>query len=214
MRIDVMHRMLAGFGVAVIASHWSGLGALPAGMLDSNAEPLPCAVVPRRSQASQACGRDLPGQRTYTPMANSFLQIHFTGDADQQELYRTMMCFGFLGAMYKRLEDARPLLDVAESRLSGDRRKFELYRSMAEASGGQADYAIKTMNERLRRNPDDDYAKVSMGVAMRIVGDPEWRFPIDNVLATSVDQGARKAALDALNPPPRRKAAPAGMRPG
>jgi hypothetical protein len=148
-------------------------------------------------------------------MAHSIFDIPFNGDtAEKRQLHVTMMCFGFLGAMYKQHDVARPLLDVVESLVKGDKRKFQFFRSMAEAGGGQAEYAIKTMNERLRRNPDDDFAKISLGVVMRMTGDPEWRFPLDNVLATSINQDARKAALNALNPPPRRPSATAGMRPG
>jgi hypothetical protein len=137
-----------------------------------------------------------------TSMKLKILYTPLIGDYDTQLQLRTILMFGLIAVMYDWREDGVPILDLVESRVTGDKQEFQMYRAFAEAGGRHTEYAHRVLGERIRRDPDDDMAKVAMGVALRMAGDPEWRYLVDNVLAISVDQQARQSALLLLDPPP------------
>jgi hypothetical protein len=120
--------------------------------------------------------------------------IEFNGDARQQAGYRLMLACAALGSLHKMTEDSQRVFESLEP-LVKDKATFMLYRATSLAMGGEAEVAIALMSARLAENPDDDMSKVALGVAMLLVDHPDWRFNIDNVLATSMDQAARQAAI-------------------
>jgi len=120
--------------------------------------------------------------------------IGFTGNQREQLMYRLMLACATLACFGKKTEDAELVYAAVEPYVT-DRQALTMYRGIALAMGGQAQVAVDMMQQRLAANPDDDMAKVALGVALLFMQDPEWRWPIDNVLATSLDQAARQAAV-------------------
>ncbi len=113
-------------------------------------------------------------------------------------VYRNLMAVGLMGTVFRRREDADIVNAAVEATLSNPT-NFRIYRALAQGMAGDASYAVQTMNERIDENPDDDLAKVVLGIAKMLAGEPDWRFSIDNVLAVSADQVARETALNVLD---------------
>jgi hypothetical protein len=112
-------------------------------------------------------------------------------------VYRNLMAVGLLGAVYRQREAANSACCAVEATLA-DPTEFRTAWAIAQGMGGDAAYAVETLGQRIAANPDDDASKVILGVSLMLAGDPDWRFNIDNVLATSTDQLAREAARNVL----------------
>jgi hypothetical protein len=125
------------------------------------------------------------------------LVIGFSGDEQQQLQYRLMLVCAMLGSVRRQTADAEAVFGSIEDRVL-DKPSFMMIRAVALALGGGQQVAIDVINQRLAVDPDDDLSKVALGVAMLLNNDPDWRFTIDNVLATSMDQPARQAALKTM----------------
>lgn len=112
-------------------------------------------------------------------------------------VYRQLMTVGLLGAIYRCREDAALVNEAVEATLD-DPTMYRMCCAIALGMGGDADYAKTQLGAHLEQHPGDDNAKVAMAVSLMLGGDPAWRQPIDNVLATSTEQGAREAANGVL----------------
>lgn len=113
-------------------------------------------------------------------------------------VYRQLMTVGLLGAIYRHKEDAAIVNEAVEATLD-DPTMYRMCCAIALGMGGDAAYARTQLGSHLEQHPDDDNAKVAMAVSMMLGGDPDWRQPIDNVLATSTEQSAREAANGVLS---------------
>jgi hypothetical protein len=129
-------------------------------------------------------------------------RLRFSGTPEQIETYRKLMSIALLGAMYALDEDAAIASEALES-VMDDTTMYRANFTMAHALGGNAQPAIDEMTRVLAERPDDDFARVVMGTAMLLVDHPDGRFTVDNVLATSMDQRARRTALTVLACAPR-----------
>ena len=121
-----------------------------------------------------------------------------TGAGVYPVIYRNLMSVGLLGAIYRIGTDAQVINAAVEMTLD-EPRHYRAYRAVALAMGGQVDYARSVLGGRIDEHPRDDESKVALAVSMLLGGDPSWRQWIDNVLATSVDQPVREAALGVLS---------------
>jgi hypothetical protein len=120
-----------------------------------------------------------------------------------QDFYRLLEQLAMRGAMRGMIDDANVIFEVLEQKVSDAQRdRFDMRRAISQSLGGRPEIARKRLEERLRADPDDDYTKVVLGVVMMIMEDHEWKFQIDNVLATSMNQRARKVALRAITAVP------------
>lgn len=124
--------------------------------------------------------------------------IEYEGDEARQGTCRLMMACATLGALRAEAQEDAEIIFSAIEPLAKNKPAFALSRAMTLALSGGAETAVEMMNARLEANPDDDLAKVGLGVAMLFADHPDWSFNIDNVLATSVDQAARQAALTTI----------------
>lgn len=114
------------------------------------------------------------------------------------EVYRNLMAVGLLGAIYRASGDAHIVNEAVEQTLE-DKTMYVMCRALALGMGGDASYAKASLGSRVEQHPDDDNSKVALGVSMMLSGDPEWKHWLNNVLATSTDQGAREAANGVLS---------------
>jgi hypothetical protein len=108
-------------------------------------------------------------------------------------VYRNLMAVGLLGAIYRTHDDANTVSDAVEMTLA-DTMNFRICRAIAQGMGGDGEAVQASLGRHVEDNPDDDGAKVALGVALMLAGNAEWKHWIDNVLATSSDQNAREAA--------------------
>jgi hypothetical protein len=109
-----------------------------------------------------------------------------------------LIAAALLAAIHRTPEDGESVSVVVETELP-DSTEFQICRALALSGRGDARLAVEQMNKRMQDNPDDEAAKVVLAVAMRLAGDANWRFSIDNVLATSVDQEIRETACNVLD---------------
>jgi hypothetical protein len=127
---------------------------------------------------------------------------HINGSAADEHtyplVYRNLMAVGLLGAIYRKHEDSDTVSDAVELTLN-DTQHFRICRAIAQGMGGNGRAAEEALGKHVEDNPDDDSAKVALGVALMLSGDSSWQHWIDNVLATSSDQNAREAATGVLS---------------
>jgi hypothetical protein len=128
--------------------------------------------------------------------------MSYTNGADDQQpyplVYRNLMAVGLLGAIYRKHEDSDTVSDAVEMTLV-DAQHFRVCRAIAQGMGGNGRAAEEALSKHVENNPDDDGAKVVLGVSLMLAGDSSWKHWIDNVLATSSDQNAREAATGVLS---------------
>jgi hypothetical protein len=108
-------------------------------------------------------------------------------------IFQDLMTISLLGAIYRAREDA-DIVGAAVEATMADPTKYRMYRALAQGIGGDAEYACENVGRHLDQHPDDDAAKVTLGIALMLAGRSDWRQPIDQVLATSSDQEIRQAA--------------------
>ena len=118
-------------------------------------------------------------------------------DDDLAPVYRSLIVAGLLGCVYSRRDDAAAACEAVEQVLR-DSLQFRICRALALAMGGDAAYAAETISRHLEQQPDDDAAKVLLGVSMMLGGDSGWKPIFQNVLASSTDQSARQAAMQVV----------------
>jgi hypothetical protein len=113
------------------------------------------------------------------------------------DVYRNLMTIGLLGAIYRRMDDANTVNTAVEATLD-DPTFYRMCRAIAVGMGGDVGYAREQLGSYVEQHPNDDNAKVAMGVSLMLGGDAEWKSWLDNVLATSSEQSAREAANGVL----------------
>jgi hypothetical protein len=118
-------------------------------------------------------------------------------EAEYPLVYRNLMAVGLLASVY-RLHDEADIVSSAVEMTLADTTQYRMCRAVAQGMGGNSKAAEETLLLHIEANPNDDSAKVALGVAMMLSGNPEWKHWIDNVLATSSDQAAREAASAVL----------------
>jgi len=124
--------------------------------------------------------------------ANSDFEL--VRNASRKQLLGYLRVFGILGSM-RGLHDDADVIHAALERVVKRSRREVFLRVLAQAISGESSYAIQAMTQMLEKNPDDDLSKVVMALCMLMTDHPDGRFTLDNVIATSLDQDARAAAL-------------------
>jgi hypothetical protein len=106
---------------------------------------------------------------------------------------RNLMAVGLLAGVHRCRRDADLIDAFIESTIASPG-TYRIVRAMTLAMAGDPGYAVKLAEMQLASDPDDDMAKVLSGYARRLAGEPDWKFNVDNVLATSRNLSARLAA--------------------
>jgi hypothetical protein len=91
-------------------------------------------------------------------------------------------------------DDARAVDAAIESTMT-DPQPYRVHRAMAIGLGGDPATARATLEPHIEANPEDEMAKLMLGVSLVIAGEPHGLAWMDNVLATSCDPAIRQAAM-------------------
>ncbi len=122
--------------------------------------------------------------------------IDYTGTPEQQAIYRQLGVWCINAGRAALEEDAHILFEAWYQTVEDhDKWKSEQHFLIAMAHGGNPQWGIDRMNAILERDPDDELARVGVGLAMLIGGMEGWQEHVDVVLATSMDQYVRQTAL-------------------
>jgi hypothetical protein len=130
----------------------------------------------------------------------SIKSLDYLGTEEEQALYRQLAVWCIHGARFGMHECADILYEAWQQTVRDhDRWKCEQHYLIAKAHGGKPEWGIERMSALLADDPDDDLAKVAIGLARLLGGLDDWQRPIDEVLATSCDQYARRTALRTIS---------------
>jgi hypothetical protein len=119
----------------------------------------------------------------------SVLKVEFI-----EKLASTML----VGQMNGDLDDEVGHIFSVLSKLLGDGRHLRVSLSIASAIGGDPAPARKLLNEGIDDWPDAEAAKVSVAMALKICGDPQWIHVCEHTLAVSNNNDARLFARQLL----------------
>ena len=89
---------------------------------------------------------------------------------------------GLLGSAHGLREEA-DIISRAIEGLVDDPKGYRLQRARAHAMGGDTSLAAEMLEEHYAADIQDDRALVTLGAALRIGGDPQWRNVLERVLA-------------------------------
>ncbi|AKJ27832.1 hypothetical protein [Caldimonas brevitalea] len=124
------------------------------------------------------------------------LQAHA---AHRLGVVRHLVASMMLGQMYGLHEEA-DLIFKAASRLLGDGRELRISLAFASAVGGDLAPARTLLAEGLDDWPQPEVARMSVALALKMGGAPEWQEVVEQTLAVSVDPVARRFGHQILNP--------------
>jgi len=130
-------------------------------------------------------------------MQRMMRRVSKAANASFLTVYRNLLSVGLMGAVYRQHEDADIVNSAVEATMT-DPTRFRMCRALAMGIAGDASYAVQTMSERIEQDPEDETAKVVLGVAKMLAGESDWQFSIDNVLALSTNQTTRESAMKVL----------------
>ena len=130
-------------------------------------------------------------------MQRMMRRVSKAANASFLTVYRNLLSVGLMGAVYRQHEDADIVNSAVEATMT-DPTRFRMCRALAMGIAGDASYAVQTMSERIEQDPEDDTAKVVLGVAKMLAGESDWQFSIDNVLALSTNPTTRESAMKVL----------------
>jgi hypothetical protein len=115
-------------------------------------------------------------------------------DSDSQ-VYQTLMMAALLGHMHGCDEDTLTRLNEAVEASVAMPLMYRVNCALAMGLGGRAERAKAQLQQRVDANPGDELAKITLGAALALAGDAQWRESLDYVVATSNDMPMREAAL-------------------
>lgn len=134
-------------------------------------------------------------QAQYMPMPSMPQAMSpLTGQVD---LVRKLIASMMVGQMYG-ITDQVALIFGLLSKMLGDARHLRISLAIAGAMGGDNQPARDLLAEGMDDWPSADAAKVSVAMALRIGGDPEWVRVCEHTLAVSNDNDARLFARQLL----------------
>jgi hypothetical protein len=154
---------------------------------------LACTMVP-------AHGASVPSSRSWQPLRPHEPHLHTPGvtmstDDSYPDVYQTLMMTGLLGHMHGCEESEVAQIDDAVEATVAQPVMYRVNCALAMGLGGNADKAKAELQKRVDDHPDDELAKITLGAALALAGDAQWRESIDYVVATSNDVATREIAL-------------------
>lgn len=121
-------------------------------------------------------------------------------DAHRLSVVRHLVASMMVGQFYGLRDDVRHIFDAA-SKMLGDGRDLRISLAFASAVGGDAGPARALLAEGMDDWPNAQMARVSVALALRVGGDPQWTAIVEQVLAISDDEATRRFARQVLDAP-------------
>ncbi|SFQ04355.1 HrpB1 family type III secretion system apparatus protein [Variovorax sp. 770b2] len=118
--------------------------------------------------------------------------------AYQVELVRRLVSTMMVGQMHAQFDDVAYLFRTLSTML-GDNRHLRITLALASAIGGETQPARELLTEGMDDWPGAESAKISVALALKIAGDPEWIRLCEETLAVSNDGDARRFARQLLD---------------
>jgi hypothetical protein len=118
----------------------------------------------------------------------------------QVELVRKLISTMMVGQMHGQADDVALVFRTLSAML-GDGRHLRISLALASAIGGDAQPARDLLDEGMDDWPGAEPAKVSVAMALKIGGDPQWVRVCEQTLAISNDDDARRFARQLLDQP-------------
>lgn len=118
----------------------------------------------------------------------------------QVELVRKLISTMMVGQMHAQADDVDSVFRTLSAML-GDGRHLRISLALASAIGGNAQPARDLLDEGMDDWPGAEPAKVSVAMALKIGGDPQWVQVCERTLAISNDDDARRFARQLLDQP-------------
>lgn len=121
-------------------------------------------------------------------------------DTQRLTIVRHLIATMMLGQMHGLREDAERVFDTI-SRMLGDGRPLRISLAFASALSGDVSPARELLAEDLDHWPDAQMSRVSIALALKVGGDPQWKEVVEQVLAISDDETTRTFARQVLETP-------------
>ena len=121
-------------------------------------------------------------------------------DANKLGIVRNLIAAMMLGQMYGLHDDVERIFNTA-ARLLGDGRQLRITLAFASAVGGDVGPARQLLADGMDDWPNAELARVSVALALKIGGDPQWTEIVERVLAVSNDDAARRFARQVQDTP-------------
>ena len=118
----------------------------------------------------------------------------------QVDLVRKLISTMMVGQMHGQADDVAAVFRTLSAML-GDGRHLRISLALASAIGGDAQPARDLLDEGMDDWPGAEPAKVSVAMALKIGGDPQWIHVCEQTLAISNDDDARRFARQLLDQP-------------
>ncbi|HET9646092.1 MAG TPA: hypothetical protein VFP68_22680 [Burkholderiaceae bacterium] len=171
-------------------------GSLPASAKQVDREQ--AAHMVKAAKASQRIVRQVWSEIHRTSLSAEVAKTSVGSGQDTGNARRQLTAIALLGVSYGATDDAELLHECLEAVLQ-DPGKYRMCRVITQGMTGQAGEVRKSIDALSETTVIDDRLKVAQGVALIMAGDPNGRWLIDNVIATSLDPEAREAAMRTVN---------------
>ncbi len=136
-------------------------------------------------------------QSDKSPTSTAYAQAASQDTADvlahRMSTMRHLIAAMLLGQMYGLHEDAEVIYQLA-SETTGEGRQLRISLAFASAMAGDASPAKALLAEGMDDWPDAELAQSSVALALKMAGEPSWRYIPEKVMACSTNQSARQFA--------------------
>jgi hypothetical protein len=121
-------------------------------------------------------------------------------DTHRLTLVRHLIATMMLGQAHGLRDDVERVFE-AIAKMLGDGRPMRISLAFASAVSGDVNPARDLLAEDLDSWPDAQMSRVSIALALKVGGDPQWKDVVERVLAVSDDEATRSFARQVLDTP-------------
>jgi hypothetical protein len=121
-------------------------------------------------------------------------------DVNRLGIVRHLIASMMLGQLYGLRDDVARIFDTT-SKMLGDGRALRISLAFASALGGDVTPAHELLSEGMDDWPDAEMSRLSVALALKVGGDPQWTEIAEHALAVSNDDAARRFARQMLDAP-------------
>jgi hypothetical protein len=132
------------------------------------------------------------------PSASAYIEPLMGSESSYPPLYQTLMMTGLLAHMHECDEADIALLDAGVEVTVPSPVMYRVHCALAMGLKGNAEKAKAQLQLRIDQNPGDELAQITLGAALALSGDAQWRNPLDYVVATSYNPPLREMAMNMI----------------